>query len=201
MDVRLLNPEAAGWTLVDEEAAEADMAEAVEATDLEDDEEEVLVEDAVVEATADVAEAVEATDVAEAVEEEVLVEEEEVIAEDADDWHWATETSWGGSASDLFRRGPAIQSMPERAHGQERRRGTKRRGGRKDQAARVAAAASEAFQAMDRHFMETGEITRANYEQLRWVYGRQRLDDIVADLANLDIQVTWLTEEHAEDSA
>ena len=200
LDVRLLNPEAAGWTL--EEAAEVDMqAEAVEATDLEDDEEEVLVEDAVVEATADVAEAVEATDVAEAVEEEVLVEEEEVIAEDADDWHWATETSWGGSASDLFRRGPAIQSMPERAHGQERRRGTKRRGGRKDQAARVAAAASEAFQAMDRHFMETGEITRANYEQLRWVYGRQRLDDMVADLANLDIQVTWLTEEHAEDSA
>ena len=201
LDLHILDPEAAGWTLVDEEAAEVDMADAVEATDLESDEEEVVVEDAVVEATADVAEAVEATDVAEAVEEEVLVEEEEVIAEDADDWHWATEASWGGSASDMFRRGPAIQSMPQRAPGQERRRGTKRRGGRKDQAARVEAAASEAFQAMDRHFMETGEITSANYEQLRWVYGRPRLDDMVADLANLGIEVTLLPDEHAEDSA
>ena len=177
LDLRILDPEAAGWTL---EEAEVDMAEA---TDLESDEEEVLVEEEVI------------------VEEEVLVVEEVLVADDADDWHWATHTSWGGSASDVYRRGPAIRSMPQRPLGQERRRGTKRRGGRRDQAARVEAAETAAFQAMEVHFMETGEVTPAGYEQLRWVYGRQRLDDTVADLANRYIEVTLVPDENAEDSA
>ena len=49
--------------------------------------------------------------------------------------------------------------------------------------------------------METGEITPANYERLRWVYGRKRLDDTVADLANRGLEVTLLPDETAEDSA